>query len=74
MQHTRTRERDDAQVRRLSRVGRLAIGLAVLGGIVALVNETLSYRRSGNVDWEPVALAFGVPLLIYVIVRSASRR
>jgi hypothetical protein len=71
---TRIRERDAVQVRRLSRVGRLAIALAVLGGIVAVVSEILSYRRSGTVDWEPVALALGVPLLIYVIVRSAARR
>lgn len=74
MPRTRTRERDAAQVRRLSRVGRLAIVLAVLGGIVALASEILSYRSLGIVDRERVALAFGVPLLIYVIVRTASRR
>lgn len=73
MPRNRTRERDAPQVRRLSRVGRLAIGFAVLGGIVAIVNEMLNYRRSGIVDWGRVALAFGVPLLMYVIVRRGTR-
>jgi hypothetical protein len=71
---TRTRERDSAQVRRVGRTGQMAVVFAVLGGIVVVVNEILSYRSSGAVDWGRVALAFGVPLLIYVIVRSASRR
>lgn len=59
---------------RITRVGWLAIGLAVLGGLLALVNETVSYRRSGIVDWGHVALAFGVPILMYAVVRGASTR
>jgi hypothetical protein len=73
MPRTRTRDRDSAQVRRLGRGGRLAIGLAVLGGIVVLGNEILTYRSAGIVDWGRVALAVVVPLLIYVIVRRGAR-
>jgi len=58
----------------ITRGGQLAIGLAVVGSLVALVNETLSYRRSGVVDWGHVALAFGVPIFMYAIVRGASKR
>lgn len=57
---------------RITRGGRLAIGLAVVGSLVALVNEAVSYRRSGVVDWGHVALAFGVPILMYAIVRATS--
>ncbi len=59
---------------RITRGGWLAIGLAVLGSLAALANETVSYRRSGVVDWGHVALAFGVPILMYAIVRGASTR
>ena len=58
----------------VTRAGRLAIGLAVVGSLVAIVNETLSYRRSGVVDWGHIALAFGVPFLMYAIVRGGSKR
>ena len=57
-----------------SQPGTLAIGLAVLGGILALVNEGLNYRRGQALDWGHVALAFGVPALMYAIVRSSSNR
>ncbi len=60
--------------RRITRAGWLAIGLAVVGSLVVLVNETVSYRRSGVVDWGQVALAFGVPALMYTIVTGASAR
>ncbi len=56
---------------RFSRLGWLAIGLAVVGGLVALRNEAVRYRRSGVVDWGHIALALGVPILMYVI-RTAS--
>jgi hypothetical protein len=52
--------------------GWLAIGLAVLGGIIALANEALSYHRGEPLDWGHIALAVGVPLLMYSIVRSAA--
>jgi hypothetical protein len=58
----------------ITRGGWLAIGLAVVGSLAAFVNETISYRRSGVVDWGHIALAFGVPILMYAIVRGASTR
>lgn len=59
---------------RLGRGGWIAVGLAVFGGVVALINEWMAYRRSGTVDWGHVALAVGVPSLMYAIVRSTSGR
>jgi hypothetical protein len=53
---------------RINLGGWLAVGLAVLGGLVSLVNEIVRYRDSGAVDWGHVALAFGVPALMYAIV------
>jgi len=59
---------------RISRTGWVAIGLALLGSLVALVMEAVRYSRSGLVDWGHVALGFGVPILMYAIVRGASRK
>ena len=59
---------------RITRGGWLAICLAVVGSLAAFVNEAVDYRRSGVVDWGHVALAFGVPILTYAIVRGASTR
>ena len=56
------------------RAGRLAVGLAVVGSLAALVSEALSFRRSGLVDWGHVALALGVPFLMYGIVRGGSKQ
>ena len=58
----------------ISRLGWLAIGLAVLGGTAALVNEGLGYRRGEALDWGHIALALGVPSLMYAIVRSSSNK
>lgn len=59
---------------RITRAGWLAIGLGILGGLLALVNEILDYRRSNVVDWGHVAMAFGVPALMYAIVKSTTKR
>lgn len=59
---------------RITRLGWLAIGLAVVGSVVALVNEAASYHRSGVLDWGHVALALGVPLFMYAIVGGVSGR
>ena len=55
---------------RINRGGWLAIGLAVLGGLVAIANEIVRFRRTGSVDWGHVALILGVPVLIYAIVSA----
>lgn len=59
---------------RIGRLGWLAIGLAIVGGVVALVNEFLTYRRTNVVDWGHLALAFGVPIFMYAVVRSSTSR
>jgi hypothetical protein len=57
---------------RISRLGWFAIGLAVLGGVAALISEALRYQRGDALDWGHIALAFGVPSLMYAIVRNSS--
>lgn len=53
---------------RVGRMGWLAIGLAILGSVAATINEIVSFRRTGTVDWGHVALIIGVPALMYAIV------
>jgi len=53
---------------RINRGGWLAIGLAVLGSLIAMVNEIVRFRRTGTVDWGHVALIVGVPAIMYAIV------
>ena len=55
---------------RINRGGWLAIGLAVLGSLVATVNEIVSFRRTGTIDWGHVALIVGVPVLMYAMVSN----
>jgi hypothetical protein len=57
----------------INRVGWLAVGLAILGSLVATVNEVVRYRATGAVDWGHVALIVGVPLIMYSIVSSTRR-
>lgn len=56
---------------RIGRVGVVAVTLAVVGSILALINEVIRDRHGGAVDWGRVALAIGVPALMYGIVRGA---
>lgn len=57
----------------INRLGWLAVGLALLGSLVAVVNEIMRFRATGAVDWGHIALIVGVPLIMYVIVSSARR-
>jgi hypothetical protein len=52
----------------INRGGWLAIGLAVLGSLVATVNEVERFQHTGAIDWGHVALIVGVPILMYAIV------
>jgi hypothetical protein len=54
----------------INRGGWLAIGLAVLGSLIASVNEIVRFRRTGVVDWGHVGLIVGVPLIMYAIVST----
>jgi hypothetical protein len=62
------------QKEQITRIGWLAVGLAVLGSLVAIVNEIMGYQRTGAVDWGHVALIIGVPLIMYAIVSSTARK
>lgn len=53
---------------RITRPGWLAIGLALLGRVAATVNEILSFRQTGAVDWGHVALIVGVPVFMFAVV------
>ena len=59
---------------RLGRAGVVAVTLAMIGSVVVLANEVVGYRATGGVDWGDVALAVGVPALMYAIVRGAADR
>ncbi len=58
---------------RIDRRGWIAISLAVLGGLVAFTRVIVLFRRSGVVDWGHVALAIGVPALMFVMVSARGR-
>jgi hypothetical protein len=53
---------------RISRGGWLAIALGLIGGLIALANVVVTYQRSGDIAWGKLALAIGVPILIYAMV------
>jgi hypothetical protein len=53
-----------------SPVAKLAIALAIVGGILALVNVVVNFSNTGNLEYGKIALAFGVPALFYGILRS----
>ena len=55
---------------RISNGGWLAVGLAVVAGLLALANVIVIYQRSGDISWGKLALAFGVPIFIYASVRG----
>lgn len=57
----------------INRIGWLAIGLAILGSLVATVNEVTRYRATGALDWGHIALIVGVPLIMYAIVSSTRK-
>jgi hypothetical protein len=57
----------------INRLGWLAIGLAILGSVVATVNEVVRFRATGAVDWGHIALIVGVPVIMYAIVSSTRR-
>src|SRR6266545_3127895 len=52
----------------ISRGGWLAIGLGIVGSVIAFGNVIIQYRSSGDLAWGKIALAVGVPILIYAIV------
>ena len=53
---------------------KIAMALAVLAGLLALTNVVLNYRSTGELDYGKVALAIGVPVLFYAILKSQGRK
>jgi hypothetical protein len=48
--------------------------LAVIGSLIAFGNVIMRYRSSGDIAWGKIALAFGVPILMYAIVNGRRSR
>lgn len=55
---------------RISRGGWLAVALAVIGSLIAFGNVLMRYQRSGDLAWGKLALAVGVPILVYAMVNA----
>ena len=53
---------------------KIAMALAVLAGLLALTNVVLNYRSTGELDYGKVALAIGVPVLFYAILKSQGKQ
>ena len=58
----------------ISKAGKIAIGLAIIAGLLALTRAGYLYSQTGEVDVAKIALGLGIPALIFVVVRSASRK
>jgi hypothetical protein len=53
---------------------KIALALAVLAGLLALTNVVLTYRSTGELDYGKIALAIGVPVLFYAILKSQGKQ
>ena len=59
--------------RPINRGGQLAIGLAVIAGLLFVASVIITFRKTGAVDWWRLALAVAIPLLIYASIRRRQR-
>jgi hypothetical protein len=51
----------------------IAIGLALVGALLALTNVYLIYQRTGAIAYGKIALAIGVPAMFYAMARSTGK-
>lgn len=58
--------------RNITKYGRIAITLAVIAGVLALSRAIYNYAQHGDVDLGKIALGIGIPILIYVVVKSSA--
>jgi hypothetical protein len=58
----------------ISMAGKIAIALAVIGSLIALARAAYLYNQTGEGDVAEIALGVGVPALIFVLVKSSSRK
>lgn len=56
----------------MNKAGKIAIVLAVTAGVLALSRAIYKYTQHGEVDLGKIALGIGIPILIFVIVKSTS--
>ena len=58
--------------KRISGVGKVAIALAVIAGVLSLSRAIYNYAQPGELDIIKIALGIGIPCLMYAIVKSAA--
>jgi len=58
--------------RSIGKAGKVAITLGIVAGVLSLSRALYTYFQYGHLDIGKIALAIGVPCLVYVIVRSAA--
>jgi hypothetical protein len=56
----------------ISKAGKIAIALAVIAGVLSLSRAIYNYTQHGEWDLGKIALGIGIPILIYIIVKSAT--
>ena len=52
---------------------RIAMALALVGALLALTNAYLQFQRTGQIAYGKIALAIGVPVLFYAIMRASRK-
>ena len=58
----------------LSKAGKIAIVLAIIAALLSLTRAAYLYNQKGEIDVTKLALGLGIPALIFVLVRSVSRK
>ena len=58
----------------MSTTGRVAIGLAIIAGLLALGRALYTYNQNGKWDVGKIALGIGLPCTMYAVVKSWSTR
>jgi hypothetical protein len=58
----------------MSKTSKVAIALAIIGGLLALSRALYNYTQNGKLDIGKIALGIGIPCLIYAIVKGAESR
>ena len=66
------REEEVVANQSISKAGKIAIALAVIAGVLSLSRAIYNYTQHGEVDFIKIALGIGMPILIYLIVKSAA--
>lgn len=58
--------------RNISKAGNIAIALAIIAGVLTISRAIYNYARHGEVDLGKIVLGIGIPLLIYVLMKSSA--